>query len=259
MAQSLKTSRRTLQSVVKEDLGLCPYQKRRVAGLTQPQMATRLERAKQLLDRFADQDLDKIVFSDEKFFGVEEKFNAQNVRIYSASIKDIPEEMRTVQRFQVEQKVMVWCGMSKKGKFPLIFVEPGAKVNASYYKEHILESVVKDQGQLLYPQSDWCFQQDSAPAHKAKICQNWLRDNLPEFISAQEWPPSSPDLNPLDYSIWGILEARVNSTRHTSLDSLKAKLLREWDLLSMDMVRTAIDAWPKRLKALIRKRGGRFE
>ena len=44
---------------------------------------------------------------------------------------------------------MVWCGMSQK--VMVWFVEPGAKVNASYYKEHILESVVKDQGQLLYP------------------------------------------------------------------------------------------------------------
>jgi len=29
-----------------------------------------------------------------------------------------------------------------------------------------------------------------------------FRDNTPDFISSQEWTPHSPDLNPLDCSIW---------------------------------------------------------
>ena len=29
-----------------------------------------------------------------------------------------------------------------------------------------------------------------------------FRDNTPDFISSQEWAPHSPDLNPLDCSIW---------------------------------------------------------
>ena len=41
--------------------------------------------------------------------------------------------------------------------------------------------------------------------------------NCPDFISVDthwrradgEWPPNSPDLNPLDYSIWSILEAKA--------------------------------------------------
>ena len=118
-------------------------------------------------------------------------------------------------------------------------------LDARYYKRHILENVVKPQGQQMYNTDNWCFQQDSAPAHKADICQKWCRENLPDFISRDEWPPSSPDLNPLDYSIWGILEARVNSTRHANIESLKSKLIEEWDNLSMDLVRTAIDSWPK--------------
>ena len=27
-----------------------------------------------------------------------------------------------------------------------------------------------------------------------------------EMIGVCLWPPSSPDLNPLDYAIWGVLE-----------------------------------------------------
>jgi len=50
------------------------------------------------------------------------------------------------------------------------------------------------------------FQQDSAPAHKAKTTHEWLRRNFPAFISAEDWPSGSPDLKPLDYKLWAILE-----------------------------------------------------
>ena len=73
------------------------------------------------------------------------------------------------------------------------------------------------------------------------------------------WPPSSPDLNPLDYCIWGILEGRVNAKRHLSLESLKATLIREWEAFPMEVVRESIDAWRRRLKSAIAKIGGRFE
>ena len=79
------------------------------------------------------------------------------------------------------------------------------------------QTLSRDFCDTLYNGDYWCFQQDSAPALKAVICQNYCRRHLPDFISTIEWPPSSPDLNPLDYSILGILEARVNSIRHTSL------------------------------------------
>ena len=30
----------------------------------------------------------------------------------------------------------------------------------------------------------------------------YLRSNVPEFIKAENWPPNSPDLNLVDYSVW---------------------------------------------------------
>ena len=43
----------------------------------------------------------------------------------------------------------------------------------------------------------------------------------------------------------------MNAKRHTSIE---ATLLREWQNLSMKNVRAGIDAWPKRLNALIKKK-----
>ncbi|QQP57858.1 Transposable element tcb1 transposase [Caligus rogercresseyi] len=45
----------------------------------------------------------------------------------------------------------------------------------------------------------YTFQQDSAPAHKAKLVQSWLKKNVPNFWDFNTWPPNSSDLNLCDY------------------------------------------------------------
>ena len=259
MALELGLTNRSLQRILKEDIAFKPYKKCKRHGLTDAQKKKRLVRSCELLRGHASGDLDGLVFSDEKLFSVEEKLNSQNTRIYAFSVEDIPEEIRTVQRFQKEDKVMIWAGISKIGKFPLVFIESGVRINAHYYIENVLKPVVKVHGERMYPNRNWTFQQDSAPAHKAKITQAWCRSNLSNFISTSEWPPCSPDLNPMDYSIWGILEARVNAKRHKSIEALRATLTREWEKLSMENVRAAIDAWPKRLKGVRKAKGGHIE
>ncbi|UYV65366.1 GABRA4 [Cordylochernes scorpioides] len=52
------------------------------------------------------------------------------------------------------------------------------------------------------------------------------RTNVPEFIKANECPSGSPDLNPLDYSLWAYLEEKVCSKRYHNLDQLKSALVR---------------------------------
>ncbi len=43
----------------------------------------------------------------------------------------------------------------------------------------------------------------------AKIVQEWCKKNLVEFWLSNMWPPSSPDLAPLDYGIWGEMEKKA--------------------------------------------------
>ncbi|KAI6646850.1 hypothetical protein LOD99_9119 [Oopsacas minuta] len=69
---------------------------------------------------------------------------------------------------------------------------------------------------------------DGAPAHISKVNQAWLKENIPDFIPKDEWPPYSPDLNPMDYSIWSISETKACAKAHTNVESLKVSLRREW-------------------------------
>ncbi|RVE44531.1 hypothetical protein evm_010816 [Chilo suppressalis] len=54
----------------------------------------------------------------------------------------------------------------------------------------------------MFNNRHWVFQQDSAPAHRAKSTQDWLSAREIDFIRHEDWPSSSPDLSPLDYKIW---------------------------------------------------------
>jgi len=105
----------------------------------------------------------------------------------------------------------------------------------------------------------WVFQQDSAPAHKAKSTQAWCAENLPAFISAQQWPPYSPDLNPMDYSVRSILESKACSTPHKSLTSLKRSLEAAWAKIDTDVLRKIVEKFPERLRAVIKAKEGYIE
>ncbi|UYV82231.1 hypothetical protein LAZ67_21001404 [Cordylochernes scorpioides] len=94
----------------------------------------------------------------------------------------------------------------------------------------------------------WIFQQDSAPAHKAKSTQQWLETNVPEFIKANKWPSGSPDLNLLDYSLWAYLEEKVCYKRYHNLDKLKSALVRAMKEIPLEKVRATIDQWPERTR-----------
>ncbi|QQP42505.1 Uncharacterized protein FKW44_017194 [Caligus rogercresseyi] len=46
------------------------------------------------------------------------------------------------------------------------------------------------------------------------------------FWSKEFWPPSSPDLKPCDYYLWGVLERDTNKRAHNTVDSLKAAIIQ---------------------------------
>jgi len=73
----------------------------------------------------------------------------------------------------------------------------------------------------------YTFQQDSAPAHHARTTVEMLKTETPDFIPPDLWSPNSPDLNPVDYSVCGILQEKVYQ-HHNNLGELKHQLCAEW-------------------------------
>ena len=82
---------------------------------------------------------------------------------------------------------------------------------------------------------------------------------MPDFISPADWSSGSPDLNPLDYKLWSVLEGMVCKKRHPSIDSLRRSLVKAVADFPQEVIRNAIDDWPKRLLDCVKAKGGHFE
>jgi len=74
------------------------------------------------------------------------------------------------------------------------------------------------------------------------------------------WPPNSPDLNPVDYAIWGALQEMVyRRRRFTSVEQLKNAIITEWGKLSQRFIDRAITEWRRRLERVVQEQGGHIE
>jgi hypothetical protein len=178
---------------------------------------------------------------------VEETFNKQNGRVYARSSKEAHKQVPGIERGHFPASVMIWWG----GITSLHFWEKDMKTVARNYQRDILTNVVEPLNQIMFQNRPWIFQQNSATAHKAKTMQHWLENHVPKFISSGYWLSANPDLNSLDYKFWSVLKSKVCTRCLHNLESLKQALLEVVDNFPMDVVRTAINEMPNRLRRCI--------
>ena len=137
----------------------------------------------------------------------------------------------------------------KTWKSPLIFIEKNVKINAKYYITNVLKPI----SLLLnnhYKDKNWTFQQDGTTSHTVKISQNFCKEKFQNFWSKNMWPPCSPNFNPIDFSVWGILQKRACKKKHHSVESLKRNLLKEWEKLPQDMSCATYENAIKRMRTV---------
>ena len=63
-----------------------------------------------------------------------------------------------------------------------------------------------------------------------------LTRETPEFISPSLWPPNSPDLNPVDCHVWGVLQERVYRENIWTLDELRQRITEEWERMDQRII-----------------------
>ena len=101
-----------------------------------------------------------------------------------------------------------WYGTTK----PFFVNENGIKVNKDNYCKHLTKQLFPAT-KTLVKRDDWTFVQDSTPSHRSNLVQDFLEKSLKRrLVKCVKWPPSSLNVNPLDYFFWDLVETKYIKT-----------------------------------------------
>jgi hypothetical protein len=105
------------------------------------------------------------------------------------------------------------------------------------------------------------FMQDNAPVHTAIVVKEWLQEMAIESIN---WPPYSPDLNPIEHAWMRLketiyqLDPHIESYRGTKEEIrryFKGLIEQAWIEISQDYFNNLIESMPRRVEAVIAAQG----
>jgi transposase len=156
---------------------------------------------------------------------------------------------------QIQQggfSVMFWGCFSLFGTGPLVALE--GSQNQHTYKELLEEYLVPEIEAARGAYSvQMTFMQDNAPCHKTNKVMEFLRSKA---IPILDWPPSSPDLNPIE-NLWAIIKRRRQ--KKYGLPKTKTALIEQifdiWANIDAELCKTLAESVENRLKECLRLNG----
>jgi hypothetical protein len=253
----------------RSDAGLGSYIAAEKPGLHIENVAKRLEWAMKY-KYWTAEDWKRVIWSDESSLWIGINPRRQWV-IHPSGERLNPKYIKkTFKSAQV--KVMLWACFTGERKGPLIVCDKG-EIGANEYEDIIYDGLFSLIDDLLEPPNDpetiriadektFLFMQDNAPCYKSRDVLEFLKGNRVPII---EWPPQSPDLNPIE-NLWMDLKARFHKRFlelfNHPLKSLEARyrygevLQEAWYSQGMELVEVLIQSMPRRCAAVIEAKGG---
>jgi transposase len=220
---------------------------RKKCPLTEESRLARLAWAIQYYD-WTDEQWDKILWSDETW--------TQPGRHTKIWVTRRPEEVNhkdcVQSRFQRKIGWMFWGSISGKyGKHKGLFWEKDWEtINEGSYCGIIIPMV--DEILQQYPELQ--FQQDNAKGHASAFTKSVLKA---AEIRVIEWPPYSPDLNPIE-ELWDDMKDYIQEHYpqvHRSYKRLRQAVQEAWDSITHERIKELVHSMRARCFAVIRARG----
>jgi hypothetical protein len=200
----------------------------------------------------------RVIFSDESLFTQEGIFNSHNMHYWS---EENPRVTR-LKNFQVRWKINIWAGiMGTQILGPVILPDI---LTGQTYVEFLRENLPDFLEEVpLFERNKMFFQQDGAGPHNARIVTNYLNEQFPGRWMGRygpiRWPARSPDLNPLDFFLWGYCKESIYKTLPEDVDDLETRLRYAiWNIEEEVMENVQLNLL-KRMRACIRMDGAHFE
>jgi hypothetical protein len=136
---------------------------------------------------------------------------------------------------------MVWGAIGFGLKSELVFFENGT-VNSHQYLAGI--QGLCDQADSTYGARNWVFVQDGAACHTSQEAVSTLCQRC---VLNPEWPPNSPDLNPIE-TVWGVMKRRMKWDQVGNIEDAKDQLIRHWNDLPQSMLDSLCQSFAGRVR-----------
>jgi hypothetical protein len=207
---------------------------------------TRQQRLKFARDHrgWTNQQWESVIWSDESKFLFRYNHRERVWRLQSE--KFMKEAITSVNCH--DKYIMVWGCFSARGVGELIWFQ--GKVAGIDYRKVIRNYLVKSI-KRLFPNGNFIFMQDNDPKHKAHDTLNLLKRL---HIPTMEWPPYSPDLNPIE-NLWSILDQKLKERTVRTEQELYDILEAAWNTIAPDTLTGLVHSMPQRCKEVIRNKG----
>lgn len=157
---------------------------------------------------------------------------------------------------------MTWAGIIDGSIIGPYYFEQN--VTSDTYLEMLRDYVLPELNRRGIDAQKICYMHDGAPAHSTLIVRQFLTENFGSWIgrgpgSYIAWPPRSPDLNMLDFFLWGLLQHRVNITQSRTTEEIEEKVRQEINLVSFETLEKVHENMKKRLRICVEQNGELFE
>ena len=169
--------------------------------------------------KFKEKDLNfwtKVIFSDESTFFLVKGSHY----IWTRMDKD-PDSLSPIKN--IKASITIWGCINFLGVGILEFITQ--TINSERYI-HIIENCYLPSTDLFMTSENGPFilMQDNAKPHVSKKTLKVLKKN---HIRTLEWPPRSPDLNPIE-NLWAIIDKKIRKNSIENVEGLKKVIKNTW-------------------------------
>ncbi|KAK4512393.1 uncharacterized protein ATC70_003092 [Mucor velutinosus] len=129
--------------------------------------------------------------------------------------------------FSDETRINLWGSDAESPGYGTTIIE--GSINSGLYVDISKTSLNDTLEHFGKTPSDVRFQQDRATPHTSGTTKQWFTDNGFNLDEIMDWPPQSPDLNPIEH-VWHLLKLRLNKypTRPSTKEELERRINIQW-------------------------------